>query len=440
MSGAPYQFTGMSKRGSGIEKVLRSRVSLVLDELYKHTGYGGVFHSFNEALPHVTGRGFCRFCNACSEHPQTMGFCRGAARTGALQGHAIGDVWFFRCWLGLDSLAIAIAPKGEIIGAIEVGGFFSPGGTEEAQQTIFSRLNTLTPGSLGQLPLDALQGVRELGFKQVKALADFLTQATFACGLNQPSQFQTKKRIYNQRERLARRTQELNVWNRPAHVALLESLIPLVGAMNEGDRHQALRELDNFLGAVLLRSESKLERVKGAMTLMVSAFMREDVDRGTVWKSAIRRFEEQLLDLENIESVEEAFLWAEDMVARVCDCERTGSELGKGTDRLSDKIRQWMDKRYADKVTLADAAVAVAASPSTITHRLKVETGKSFSEHLTALRISEAKRLLVYTDLSLREISISCGFSEQSYFTKVFRRMVNLTPGEFRGMLNQDKR
>ncbi|MDT8388998.1 MAG: helix-turn-helix domain-containing protein [Lentisphaeria bacterium] len=439
MSGASGRIKGLSKHGAGIDKALRGRVSLVLDEVFRHTGYGGIFHSFNETLPHVTGRGFCRFCNACSEHPQTMGFCRSAARTGAVQGHAIGDVWFFRCWLGLDSLAIAVAPKGDIIGAIEVGGFFSPGGTEEAQQTILSRLNTLTPGSLGRLPLDALQGVRELNFKQVRAAADFLTQATFACGLNQPAQFQTKKRIHKQRERLARRTRELHVWTRPAHEALLESLIPLVGAVNKGDRRQASRELDNFLGAVLLRSEGKLERVKAAMALLVSAFLREDVDRGNVWKSAIRRFEERLLDVEKIDAVEEAFLWAEDMVGRVCAHGGAGSDQAKGSERLSDKVLRWMDKRYADKVTLADAAGAVAASPSTITHRLKVETGKSFSEHLTALRISEAKRLLVYTDLSLREISIRCGFSEQSYFTKVFRRLVNLTPGEFRGMLNQER-
>ena len=437
MSGAADRFKRMSKRGVEIDRVLRNRVSHVLAELSTHTGYGGIFHSFNQTFPHVIGQGFCRFCNACSDHPQTMSFCREAARAAALQGHAIGDVWYFRCWLGLDSLAIAIAPKNEIVGAIEVGGFFSPGGTEEAQQTILSRLNTLTPGSLGQLPLDALQGIRELGFKRVKAIADFLTQATFACGLNQSSDFQTKKRIYNQRERLARRTQELNVWNRPAHVALLNALIPLVEAMNTGDKNQALRALDNFLGAVLLRSESKLERVKASMTLMVSAFLREEVDRGKMWKSAVRRFEEWLLDLEHIEAVEEAFLWAEDVVTRLCDRGQPVHESGKVSDRLSDKLLKWMDERYADKITLADAAKAVAASTSTITHHLKVETGKSFSEHLTALRISEAKRLLVYTDLSLREITIRCGFSEQSYFTKVFRRLVNLTPGEFRAMLNR---
>ena len=54
---------------------------------------------------------------------------------------------------------------------------------------------------------------------------------------------------------------------------------------------------------------------------------------------------------------------------------------------------------------------------------------------LAELLRREAKRLLAYTSLSLGEISRRCGFRDQSYFTKVFRKEVNLTPGEFRHLL-----
>jgi YesN/AraC family two-component response regulator len=72
-------------------------------------------------------------------------------------------------------------------------------------------------------------------------------------------------------------------------------------------------------------------------------------------------------------------------------------------------------------------------------HKLKSETGRTFSMHLNDIRIKEAKRLLSFTSLSLGEISLRCGFKDQSYFTKVFKKNLNLTPKEFRMMLNLKK-
>jgi YesN/AraC family two-component response regulator len=48
------------------------------------------------------------------------------------------------------------------------------------------------------------------------------------------------------------------------------------------------------------------------------------------------------------------------------------------------------------------------------------------------VRVEESKHLLLSTDLSLVEIAIAVGFPDQSYFCKVFKKTVGLTPGKFR--------
>lgn len=419
------------------DQLLKQRVEKVLDDLSRHTGHGGIFHSLSQAGRPTLGRGVCRFCSRCVLHSGTGDFCHNSACTAAVQGHAIGDIWYFRCWLGFDSLAIAIAPEGEIVGCIEVGGFFSPGGTEEAQQTILSRLNTLARDSLRALPVGALQGVRELNFKHVKAIADFLSEATFAGGLNVPAQFRTRQRIYAQRQRLARRIQELGRDQEPAHSALLRGLNPLIQCLRTGNSNRVLSELDNFLGTILLHSDGQLPKAKAGLLLLMAAMFRENIEMGDSWHKSMRYFEERVVDLEKTDSVEDAFIWVEELVRKSRTAVDQGGRTRKVQDSLSDKVLAWLGANYASRVTLAEAAAAVAASPSNITHRLKIETGKTFVQHLAALRVSEAKRLLAYTSLSLSEIATRCGFSDQSYFTKVFRREVNMTPGYFRSVLDE---
>lgn len=418
------------------DRLLLNRIERVLDDVSGHTGYGGIFHALSgNALP-LIGRGVCRFCSSCAVHSTTASFCRSSACTSAIQGHAIGDVWYFRCWLGFDSLAIAIAPKGEIVGAIEVGGFFSPGGSEEAQQTILARVNTLAPGSLERLSIGALQGVRELEFKQVKGIADFLAEATFAAGLNVAAQFEIRHRIHRQQQRLALRMQEIGDGQAFSHTEILGRLIPLVGSIRRPDSGHALGDLDNFLGSVLLHCQGDPGRAKAALLVLAAAMFREDVDAGEEWRKSILRFEQRLIDLEKMETTEDAFIWIEDVVAKAAgSAEKTGGNRSSG--EIAGRVLDWLAAHYRKKVTIADAADAVASSPSAITHRLKVETAKTFTEHLTAMRVSEAKRLLVYTNMSLSEVAAHCGFADQSYFTKVFRRLVNMTPGEFRGMLDR---
>ena len=46
--------------------------------------------------------------------------------------------------------------------------------------------------------------------------------------------------------------------------------------------------------------------------------------------------------------------------------------------------------------------------------------------------IAEAKRLLIFTPQSLKEIATNLGFEETSYFIRVFRIQTKITPGQFR--------
>ncbi len=60
-----------------------------------------------------------------------------------------------------------------------------------------------------------------------------------------------------------------------------------------------------------------------------------------------------------------------------------------------------------------------------------LNTGKYVSDFIMERVITEAKRMILVTDFSIKEIAFQLGFEEQSYFTKVFKKHTGITPTEF---------
>ena len=58
--------------------------------------------------------------------------------------------------------------------------------------------------------------------------------------------------------------------------------------------------------------------------------------------------------------------------------------------------------------------------------------GENFTEALNRMRVDRAAEILARTDRSLCLVAMDCGFGDQSYFTKVFRRYLRVTPREYR--------
>jgi AraC-like DNA-binding protein len=88
----------------------------------------------------------------------------------------------------------------------------------------------------------------------------------------------------------------------------------------------------------------------------------------------------------------------------------------------------WIDRHYADPVTVEDAARICAMSASYFMRFFKQVTGESFLSYLNHFRVAKAQVLLATTDKSISEISQEIGFCDQSYFGMVFRKVVQTTP------------
>jgi len=108
------------------------------------------------------------------------------------------------------------------------------------------------------------------------------------------------------------------------------------------------------------------------------------------------------------------------------------SQSGKMPTRILQRV---FDRMRADLATNLDLHTIAAESGYSRTHFLRTfraSTGYSPHQWLTHLRIEEAKTLLQKASNSLIDIALDCGFSSHGHFSNTFRRIVGVTPREYR--------
>lgn len=89
-------------------------------------------------------------------------------------------------------------------------------------------------------------------------------------------------------------------------------------------------------------------------------------------------------------------------------------------------------EHYQEKITLADISAAGKVSRSKCCSLFKIYMGSSPIDFVNDYRLEVSRSLLQYTDTSVADIAFNCGFTSQSYFTKLFSRTFHMTPTEFR--------
>src|SRR5450830_1632172 len=103
-------------------------------------------------------------------------------------------------------------------------------------------------------------------------------------------------------------------------------------------------------------------------------------------------------------------------------------------------LSDWKEKKAKDliisklsaHVQISDIAKECYLSRSHFSRAFKTSTGLSPKNWLIHKRIQRAQELLLNPILSLTEIGLDCGFSDQSHFTRTFGRIVGLTPFKWR--------
>ena len=99
---------------------------------------------------------------------------------------------------------------------------------------------------------------------------------------------------------------------------------------------------------------------------------------------------------------------------------------------ISEEARSYIAAHLEEEDLISGISGALHLSSQYLQHVFKRTTGTTILKYRNEVRMARARKLLISSALSVTEIAAACGFNNSSYFTKIFRQEIGLTPSDFR--------
>lgn len=106
--------------------------------------------------------------------------------------------------------------------------------------------------------------------------------------------------------------------------------------------------------------------------------------------------------------------------------------LAETSDERLDHVFSYIEEYFPEHITLPDAARQIHIAPTSLSRLFKKNTGITFVQYITNIRLRHAVSDLTGSQLSISDIALNNGFSTASQFNKIFKQQFHLSPGEYR--------
>ncbi|AOM81588.1 response regulator transcription factor [Salisediminibacterium beveridgei] len=97
-----------------------------------------------------------------------------------------------------------------------------------------------------------------------------------------------------------------------------------------------------------------------------------------------------------------------------------------------EQVRRFIDTHYRSSLSLDEVADYAGLSMYYVSKLFKERFGVSFTRYVTDLRLTDAKRMLADSSISLKEIALELGYRDPNYFSRVFKKEVGISPTVYR--------
>ena len=397
----------------------------MVDSFAMSTGVSCRLYNNEGKLLHICGQeqDSCGFCKKLTALTGQRVQCRKIHQHGALEAERFGGRYVYFCPSGMAYFSSPIILSGRIAGAL-VGG---PVLIIDEDEIISDALleNPLPEASVRQLEesLASIPKMQPARLSHLSAMlfagAVYVSDSTHELFLaRQDSRQQDSIGTYIQQFKAQRLVQPYPT----------ETEHDLVDAIGSGNLESAEGYLNELLGYLIFSSspEELKSRMSELLAVMGRAALYSGANHDQVF-SICHQKQQELMHLSG----------SGDMSRLMLQCLRQVTELvyqlmDTRHKNIMRRSVNYIERNYARKLTLQQVADYAGYSPSYYSKLFHEELGCTFGAFLNRLRVEKSKSLLLSTTLSGAEIAGLVGFEDQSYFSKVFKKLCGVTPDQYR--------
>jgi len=106
-------------------------------------------------------------------------------------------------------------------------------------------------------------------------------------------------------------------------------------------------------------------------------------------------------------------------------------------DEIVIDIQEWMHRHFNTDINMEKVSIEFKLSQRSLNRRFKQATGLSPIQYLQEIRLDKAKELLKTSNLAIAEVAYNVGYPDNAYFSALFKRVVSVSPGEYRRLVRK---
>ena len=342
---------------------------------------------------------------------------------------SLGEAYIFACHANLNHIAFPLIQEQELLGSVIIGPFLM----DSPDSTLVSDLaerKRLPPGLALELyeELGSVAVLPPAKVNQLKKLVDHLLSPLLPGERAILLQNQQKM---TQQARISETIQNCKTEESSRSLMFFyHKEKELIDRIRTGSIQEVKALLNEFIGHVLFSEGGQTDAVRIRSIELTTLLSRVAMEGGASPDSIYRLNSQFLFRLYEEQELEELCLLMQEVLERFM--RSMFREQDKGNPHIRKALRYMCD-HYSEHLELEQVAQYVALSPSYFSTLFRQTVGTGFREHLNRIRIEESKRMLLDSRYTLADISVSVGFPDQSYYCKIFKKIVGVTPGKYRG-------
>ena len=391
------------------------------------TGLGCVVSDAKGKVLHETGYG-CAACKMCHRAELKQENCVQAQIYGMIEAERFGGKYIYFCPMGLTCFVSPIVGVEGSTAKITVGPFLMVERQDYIACDLMEVLQLPTPRL--QAAADELQHVPVVPTEKVNQLSTLLFMAVGfmnnVSAANRMLEVQSSEAIQGQiTSYIMQLKGEAAVRPYP-----FETERALLRAIAQIDKAEAQRLLNELFGHIFFAAGGDFEQAKSRVYELLVLISRTAISAGADPEGTLKLSHTYRQTLPQLHDIDALCFWLTGVMNHFMDSVFNFMDA-KHANVIHQSV-QYLNAHYAERVTLDEMAGRVYLSAAYFSRVFKKETGKTFSSYLNSVRIEHSKEMLLHQNIRLTDIALLVGFEDQSYFTKVFKKVVGMSPLKYR--------